>query len=175
MPYLQESVSLLLLSTAWAVPDQVQVVSARTVWAPAPIPGQSSLAVGDVDGDGDADFVVFDLAYGLADTRVLLLENDGAATPVWFVRTLAAFSGATLPGQPQLHDCDNDGDLDLFFVFDVTLKILENTGTSSWPMFVEQVMCTRGSAKFLAIADIDGDGVPDSVVACSSPDLTILW
>jgi len=128
-------------------------------------------AAGDLDGDGDLDFLV-----GAGHGGFDYLENTGSATtPVFVLRTGTAnpLAGQDLGSEsaPALADLDRDGDLDLvageqggtFFHF-------ENAGTRTAAVFVASVGAANplagqdlGSGSALAAGDTDGDGDPDLV------------
>ncbi len=83
----------------------LEVTDAFTVDG-GPFPLASSIAAGDIDGDGDLDLVL-SRARGLDD---LLLFNEGDGT--FTSRPLQDSQGESVT--PTLFDLDNDGDLDLF-------------------------------------------------------------
>ncbi len=123
-------------------------------------------AVGDLDGDGDQDFLL-----GNDEGTLLYFKNTGTATsPVYTEQTGAAnpFNGVDIGfyTAPALGDIDGDGDLDAFvgetngFVFHY-----KNTGTATNPIFVLQpggVDIGYGAAP--AFGDVDNDGDLDLVV-----------
>jgi len=115
-----------------------------------------SIALGDVDGDGDLDLVC-----GSGGESITLYENAGGtfdATPSWSSQTHEiAWSMA-------LGDVDGDGDLDL--VCGGT-SIYVNTGgtletSPSWSL--EPTGTTMG----IAVGDVDGDGDLDIVCTIDS-------
>jgi hypothetical protein len=107
------------------------------------------LAVGDVDGDGDADLVVGNLGQ----SRLLL--NDGAGT---FVDTTATCfpAGALSTTYVALRDLDGDGDLDVIG----GSWLLRNDGNGRFT----DVTAAMGLTGFVRFAeDLDGDGDVDLI------------
>ena len=127
---------------------------------------------GDLDGDGDLDLYITNLAhprYLEFSDRSMLLINNGDPLPVFANR----FAGSGIPfeetgSDPVLFDVDNDGDLDLYV-------------TSVYPNRSSHLYINDGKGKFsdrtwlagagvangwgAAISDYDNDGYPDLLVA----------
>jgi hypothetical protein len=132
----------------------------------------STLAFGDLDGDGDLDATV-----GEADGAVWYYQNAGTALePIFVEQTGAAnpFDGVDAGSRstPALADIGGDGDLDVVLGnIGGTLQYYENTGTAVDPVFVAP---SGGDAPFdganvggfsiPAFADLDGDGDLDALV-----------
>ncbi|WP_324671428.1 FG-GAP-like repeat-containing protein [Hymenobacter sp. GOD-10R] len=119
-----------------------------------------SLALGDVDNDGDLDF----LTANSNSTTISLRLNDGTGT----------FSGTTEintaynPEVVTLGDVDNDGDLDLIAAHVVSRVVVVrlNDGAGNFSGTVPLVLGL--SAPYgLALGDADGDGDLDMFVANS--------
>jgi predicted nucleotidyltransferase len=127
---------------------------------PAPMPlvrvnyAPSSVALGDVDNDGDVDLLI--ATYGTINVRL----NDGLGT---FTGTQAVpVSGSGY--KVVLADMDSDGDLDLLtaaFSNVVSMRLNDGSGTfSSGPD-----VTLPGNVSSLALGDVDGDGSLDLLAA----------
>ena len=123
-----------------------------------------SVAAGDVDGDGDLDFVTANAGGNSATVRF----NNGILPLLYTAATTVAMG--TGPTAVALADIDNDGDLDL---------LTTNEGTASSPAGVVNVSRNSGMGSFgaytsvavglqpteLVLADADGDGDLDLLTA----------
>jgi uncharacterized repeat protein (TIGR01451 family) len=116
---------------------------------------------GDVDGDGDADVLVFGLPVG-----TVWFANDG----------LGQFAvGDTLPVSEQglVADFDGDGDVDMTLATGTScdVRILRNAGGASWAALnVEQVSGYSLQNSRYAVGDLNGDGLPE-LITCSGMDI----
>jgi uncharacterized protein (DUF2141 family) len=140
----------------------------------ASVAGFSSPATGDLDGDGDPDFVA---SESFADGSIHYFENTGSSVhPRVVERTGTAnpFDGLNAGWTPRLAlaDIDGDGDLDLVSGenYGNPLHFFENTGTAGNAAFVERtgtanpfdgVIVGRSAPAF---GDLDRDGDLDLVV-----------
>jgi hypothetical protein len=132
-------------------------------------------AVADVNGDGKLDFVV---ANAGGSVSILLGNGDGT------FRTPATYStGGNLPDYLVIADVNGDGRLDLVVANECGSSALCTSGTVGVLLgngdgtFQAAVTYDSGgyAAQFVAVADVNGDGKPDVLVAngCfSSSDCT---
>ena len=127
-----------------------------------------SIAVGDVDGDGDLDMLVGN--YSLTDTNRLYL-NNGSADP------FSGVTGSDISGDAHntlsvaLADVDGDGDLDLLAGnFSQTNRLYLNEGTASPFNGVagSDISSDADYTRSIALADVDGDGDLDLVAGNSN-------
>ncbi|MCS6625424.1 FG-GAP-like repeat-containing protein [Roseibacterium beibuensis] len=119
------------------------------------------IAVGDIDGDGDADLYFAHVGWQGRAPQDKLYLNDGRGryTDVTDGR-LPSETDTTLSAV--FADFDGDGDMDLATVGS-NLRIFSNDGTGTFTDVSERVLPTRiaGPLIGLAVADLDGDGDPD--------------
>jgi hypothetical protein len=105
----------------------------------------STVAVGDIDGDGDTDALLDGAVFFQTATSVV-------AGPV--------YAGPALPAKHRLFDLDGDGDLDLLWGD----RWLRNTGAGA---FVAELIPGADASSFprpdLQVADLDRDGDLDLV------------
>jgi hypothetical protein len=124
-------------------------------------------ALGDLDGDGDLDLLI-----GESSGYLNYYRNDGDRTEPRFSLVSDSLDGIR-PGRrsaPALADLDGDGDLDLLIGIDAGNVVLyRNDGGPTAPRFVRDsgfVLRVPGHAT-PAVADLDGDGLPDLVIGTS--------
>ncbi|MFM7486515.1 MAG: FG-GAP-like repeat-containing protein, partial [Cytophagales bacterium] len=125
----------------------------------------NSVAIGDIDGDGNADLAVAN--YGSTRT-VSVFRNTGSSGTVKF-STQVDFTTDYAPWSVANGDLDGDGKVDLAVAngsSSNTVSVFNNTGSSGTVSFATKVDFTTGVGPVsLAIGDLDGDGKPDLTVA----------
>jgi FG-GAP-like repeat/FG-GAP repeat len=127
--------------------------------------GPGSFALGDLDGDGDADILVGQSFFGSPGVSVLKNNGDQTfAAPVYYSAPLNE-----VVGEVALSDFDSDGDLDAFATirgdFDqmTKIKVWRNNGNGT---FAAPIEFTTGQGPVgIVIADFTGDGKPDVITA----------
>jgi hypothetical protein len=119
----------------------------------------------DLDGDGDLDLLV----GAEAGSEYRYYENTGSNV---FIENTTMFSGIVFPGysRPTLADVDNDGDYDLIIGrSNGAIIYYRNDGDASSPIWVRADSVFNGvkvkQNAHAGLADLDGDGRPDMVLA----------
>jgi hypothetical protein len=129
----------------------------------------SSVAIGDLDGDGKLDLAT----VNRSSTSVSVFRNtstSGSITTGSFAAKVDFTTGA-FPNAVSISDLDGDGKLDLAVANfnSSSLSIFHNTSTSgsiTTGSFAAKVDFTTGNQPYLvSIGDLDGDGKPDLAVA----------
>ncbi len=131
--------------------------------------GTRQIDSGDVDGDGDADFVV-----AHESNRFTVVTNQGGGVFVPEAPTLGIQAGS-IPELPTVHlsDIDNDGDLDVFFsnrdsggIGSGAIGLWRNLGggTLAAPETLSFGIYSNGGVN-IESADVTGDGWKDLLVA----------
>ncbi|MCX7045659.1 MAG: FG-GAP-like repeat-containing protein [Candidatus Sumerlaeota bacterium] len=134
--------------------------------------GAASPFFADIDGNGTLDLFV-----GNAVGEVRIYRNFG--TPVSFAFTSApiAIIPASKNAAPVLADLDHNGTLDLFIgSLNGPIMMLRNLGTAQAPQWDAPLpvwhSLDAGMEASAALADIDGDGVPELFIAATDSTAT---
>ncbi len=125
----------------------------------------TSVAIGDVDGDGKPDLAV----ANNGSNSVSVLRNTGTAAGSVSFAAKTDFTTGSAPRSVAIGDVDGDGKPDLAVAnFDInTVSVLRNTSTAAGTVsFAAKVDFTTGdSPRSVVIGDLDGDGKLDLAVA----------
>ncbi|MDD2238088.1 MAG: FG-GAP-like repeat-containing protein, partial [Kiritimatiellae bacterium] len=114
-----------------------------------------SLALSDLDGDGDVDIVA---SADVSATSVRIWRNNGTGT-VWTPETVVS-SGFSNARSVWCADIDDDGDMDIAAAAYGAHQVawFEQRG-SEWKKWVDSTVTTN--ARTVCCADFNGDGRPD--------------
>ena len=129
--------------------------------------GGQSVALGDLDGDGDLDAVV---ANGYTPPSVLV--NDGTGSFTAFTGVL----GDDISRSVALGDLDGDGDLDAMVAnFNQPNTVWTNDGTGTYTFTNSGQALGNGSSRSIEFGDLDGDGDLDAMVANTIAKPNTVW
>jgi hypothetical protein len=118
--------------------------------------GPASVAIGDLDGNGNLDLAV----ANTNDNNVSVLLGDGTGS--FAPQANSPFTTGTAPSSVAIGDLNGVGNLDLAVTnaTDNTVSVLLATGS-----FTRTDFATGAAPEFVAIADLNGDGQIDLVIA----------
>ncbi|MDP9042825.1 MAG: FG-GAP-like repeat-containing protein [Bacteroidota bacterium] len=130
--------------------------------------GAFTLAIGDLDGDGNPDIT----ATGGYPGAILVLRNISTTGNLQFDPP-KNFAAGNYTVDVSIRDLDGDAKPELVAVnrFGNSVSVLKNKSTVGNVDFENHMDYTVGNAPLIAaIADLDGDGNPDIITANSSSD-----
>ena len=134
----------------------------------ANLAGAFTLAIGDLDGDGNPDIA----ATGGNPSGVLILRNISTSGNLLFDQP-KSFEAGNYTVDVSIRDLDGDSKPELIAVnrYGNSVSVLKNRSTNGNIDFETHVDYPVGDAPLIAaIADLDGDGRPDIITANSSDD-----
>ncbi len=126
--------------------------------------GAQSVAVADINGDGQPDIVVVNSSDGTVSV-LLNTTSPGAAVPSFAAQQ--TFSVGSNPGAVAVGDFNGDGRPDLVVTVGNNAGVLLNTTApgATTVSFATQTNFAAGSPVSVAVGDFNGDGKPDLAVA----------
>ena len=147
---------------------------------PRPLPEARSVAVGDLDGDGDLDL----LSASALDDKIAWYENQGGSPVAFTPHVLTQDPDGAFPQQGPVDeaswvsvaDLDGDGDLDVLAAgYGGAARWFQNQGgAASWVSFDlgagyggSGYCCPPPPGPIILAADLDGDGDLDIVRAAA--------
>ncbi|MEP7230901.1 MAG: FG-GAP-like repeat-containing protein [Ginsengibacter sp.] len=126
-----------------------------------------SVVIGDIDGDGKPDLV----AANNNSNTVSILHNTSTSGSISAAAKVDFITGTT-PRSVTLGDVDGDGKPDLVIANNAvpySISVLRNTSTLGNISAATKVDFTTGTAPVsAAVGDVDGDGIPEIVIANSA-------
>jgi hypothetical protein len=136
---------------------------------PVPLPNGYSpwaIAIGDFDQDGMPDLAVSDWHAN----KVSVFRNKGTVGGSISFSNRTDYTVGNSPQGIAVGDLDGDGlpDIVAANAGDGTLSILRSTSTPGSISFATTTQVTGPGAYYVAIADLDGDGIPDIASASNA-------
>ncbi len=127
--------------------------------------GPSSVAIGDLNGDGRPDLAIAN--YSNSVSVLLSTTSPGATTPSYAAKT--DFTTGTTPYSVAIGDLNGDGRPDLAIAnYSNSVSVLLSTTTpgATMPSYAAKTDFTTGASPYsVAIGDLNGDGRPDLAIA----------
>ena len=138
---------------------------APKIWSTSAI---SSVAVGDLDGDGKLDIVETNPTPGNGNVSVLLGKGDGT------FQSAANYTVGTTPETVAVADLNGDGKPDVIVGNRTSLNIsvLLNSGNGTLGTAINYATPPAGTPESIAVGDFNADGKPDLAVAISGINAT---
>lgn len=133
----------------------------------------SGVAMGDLDGDGRADFAASSVSGGY----VVVFRNISTAGAASFSTVATPSAGSGSPGIVRLADLDNDGKLDIVVINSTGISVIRNasSGIGSFSLAATLNITTAGAPSDITLADFDGDGKIDAAITIgASNNISVL-
>ncbi len=170
-----------LTKAAWSTDEQkvylawrqarYNAMSDPIIWNIGATPANTkSIAVGDIDGDGDLDVV-----EGIHSERNKLYLNNGSEAPFIAVAGQDIGDSQAYTNTIALGDMDGDGDLDVITRESAYAALYLNNGTSMPFQDATTRSISAGSGIGIAIGDLNGDGHLDIVTGGNSSNTNKLF
>lgn len=155
-------------ATTYAAP-----VSVFTQTANANVTGGNIIAIADVDGDGLNDLVVTDPGpTGGMGPTVNVLRQDPANHGSFLAAQSYPIATQDRPESILLKDLSGSGKLDIVIGADQSVTVLRHDPANPGKFLPATVYPAPGAGE-IAIADVNGDGLPDIVVANGTTQPTV--
>ena len=132
--------------------------------------GPMDFANADFDGDGLIDVAVVNYTAN----NLNILKNTSTGGNLSFAPKIKV-SAVTKPQYVTVSDIDGDGKPDLVVssYASHTISVYKNISDNTGIKFAEKIDYTYWQPKNISMADMDGDGLPDMVIALPSTDSKI--
>lgn len=136
-------------------------------------------AVGDVDVDGDEDFLYTDYNSATTSVDVLVGSNNGSGTfTSQFLVNLGSmvnFSSTNIESTMEAGDIDSDGDMDFFLLSYTQGKIILLRNDSNNVITPSIFSDTIASPNKLLVVDLDADGDNDVIATSRTIDGIVFY
>lgn len=135
------------------------------IWSTSPI---SSVALGDLNGDGKLDLVETNPTPGNGNVAVLVGNGDGT------FQSAVNYIVGTTPEAVAVADLNGDGKPDVIVGNrnSGNISVLLNSGNGTLNAAVDYLTPNTGTPESIAVGDFNGDGKPDLAVAISGVNAT---
>ncbi len=145
-----KSILLLALYLLPFLQVSAQFDEAKRIWSNNANPNLKIVGIADFDGDEQDDYLILSPTNGGSSWYLRYKNMPGQEPSNCQMTPLAYFPSS--PESVALHDYDQDGDVDILFISDEKLKVLNNNGYDD---FNTSILSEYAAG---TIDDIDGDG-----------------
>ncbi len=142
------------------------------------VPSGHGFVLADLDGDGFPDLVINNADWDTLDSEkaILLYRNPGPVAVEGPWRVVELYRSPEFYGKEQVAvaDLDGDGRTDIVAQSEDVVHVFWNHGEPGNPAFAHEAIAKppalRWRSRPIAVADLDGDGPPDTVGAAIHRD-----